>query len=119
MDKYTSYMTENFKEVYGKCAEATQQMAVQFPELQRVRGHYYCPVWGEREHWWLKTQDGEIIDPTASQFPSKGHGEYIEWIEGTPEPPGVCLNCGSYVYDNNSFCCKRCENLFIRDLYAM
>jgi hypothetical protein len=91
-------------DLYGKCAEVTQQMAAANPSLRRVRGHYYCPIWGERAHWWLVDRDGKIIDPTAAQFPSKGNGTYVEWQEGEKEPSGKCYNCGDYCYDGKVFC---------------
>src|SRR5262245_15184252 len=59
---------------YGKCREASAAMAAAFPELARVRGHYVCPVIGEREHWCCVTAGGEVVDPTAAQFPSQGTG---------------------------------------------
>ena len=71
----------------GRCAEATLAMAAVFPELTRVRGHYLCWVWGEREHWWLVEPNGEIVDPTADQFPSKGGGVYVPWDEASPSRP--------------------------------
>ena len=60
------------EDCYGRCAWATLAMQIAFPELIRVRGHYLCLIWGERDHWWLTTPEGEIVDPTAAQFPSKG-----------------------------------------------
>lgn len=99
-------------DTYGTCHEVTKEMAKEFPELQRVRGHYFCWVWGEREHWWLTNGD-EVIDPTASQFPSKGGGEYEEW-EG-PEPTGMCPNCGEYCY-NHEQVHEHCHDEFVRSL---
>ena len=78
--KYSAWIAENVEgDGYGQCKEITRQMADAFPELTRVRGHYYCWAWGERAHWWL-TYAGDIIDPTSQQFPSKGHGEYVPWV---------------------------------------
>ncbi len=93
---------------YGHCDKATQEMVSVFPELRRVRGHYYCMVWGERQHWWLVTADGEIVDPTAAQFPSGGHGVYEPWVEGTEEPSGRCPNCSGYVYGGGTVCSDVC-----------
>lgn len=101
---------------YGKCAEVTSAMAEAFPELTRVRGHYYCIRWGERAHWWLKTSDGEIVDPTASQFPTKGRGHYQEWDESNEEPTGICPECGKYVYGGKSLCSDECEQSYMRYL---
>lgn len=109
MNRYDTWIAAMVKNTYGTCAETTRQMAIVFPELQRVRGHYYCPIWGKREHWWLKTADNVIVDPTKTQFPSRGLGEYVEWVEGTEEPTGVCPNCGEYCYDSRYVCSDKCE----------
>lgn len=50
------------------------------PSLTLVRGYYFCPAWNtENPHWWLRDTEGNIIDPTKKQFPSKGHGIYTEF----------------------------------------
>jgi hypothetical protein len=111
--RYAEWIAANVEgDGYGQCREVTERMAAAFPELARVRGHYYCLIWGEREHWWLTTPAGEIVDPTAAQFPSKGHGEYVPWIEGTPEPTGLCPQCGEYVYDGNTCCSDACSRAY-------
>ncbi len=116
-DWIETWLTSN--NPYGKCAEATLSMQKEFPELIRVRGHYYDAIWGEREHWWLKTKDGEIVDPTAAQFPTKGIlGDYEEWEEGREEPIGKCMNCGEYCFESKGgshhACSKRCHRILIR-----
>lgn len=93
---------------YGHCANAVKDMAAAFPELHPVRGHYYCMAWGERAHWWLIAPDGRIVDPTAMQFPSCGHGVYEPWSEGAEEPSGKCPNCGGYVYGGGTVCSDSC-----------
>lgn len=103
-------------DLYGKCAEITLQVQRQTPDLKRVRGHYDCPIWGKREHWWLINSTGEIIDPTKEQFPSKGIGEYIPWTEGNPEPTGKCLECGKYTFNMQHFCSKCCNDNFCNSL---
>jgi len=110
--KYADWIAENVEEAYGTCKEVTRQMAEDFPELARVRGHYYDWAWGERAHWWL-TLDGKIIDPTAAQFPSKGKGEYVPWEEGAPEPTGMCPNCGDPCYDGQTCCSESCANAYV------
>lgn len=96
----------------GACAEVTEEMVEVFPELTRVRGHYHDPQWGQREHWWCVTEDGDIVDPTAHQFPSKGEGEYVRWIEGDPEPTGKCPECGEYTFNDDTFCSEGCGDDF-------
>lgn len=105
---YQKWIDENVIETLGMCGEVTLKMSKVFPELSRVRGHYYCPIWGEREHWWLVDREDNIIDPTAEQFPSKGKGAYIPLPDGTPEPTGMCMNCGNYVYDGSYSCSPHC-----------
>jgi hypothetical protein len=112
--KYADWIVENVDDTgYGQCKEVTQEMAKEFPELTRVRGHYYCWAWGERAHWWLVDPTGVIIDPTAQQFPSRGRGEYVPWIEGAPEPSGMCPNCGDPCYDGMTCCSEKCFNEYV------
>jgi hypothetical protein len=108
MKKYDDWISENVDETYGKCAELTLEMQEAFPELTRVRGHYYCYVWGEREHWWLLDEE-TVVDPSADQFPSKGTGLYVPLDESQPEPTGKCPNCGDYCYTGKSLCSENCE----------
>ena len=116
MTKYAEWIAANVKDTRGTCREVTARMAAAFPELTRVRGHYYCWVWGERAHWWLTTPDDRIIDPTAAQFPSKGNGEYVPWLEGQPEPTGRCANCGNDCFNGDTCCTEFCSNLLLESL---
>jgi hypothetical protein len=94
---------------YGKCREACHTMATFFPELKLVRGHYYCPSWGKRDHWWLVDPNGTVIDQTKMQFPSMGQGRYEPWDEAHPEPTGKCMNCGEYCYNDEYACSEDCR----------
>lgn len=112
---YQAWIAANVEgDGYGQCAEVTTAMVAAFPELKRVRGHYFCLTWGERTHWWLVTPDGSIVDPTAAQFPSKGHGVYEEWAEGAEEPTGKCPNCDGYVYGGGTVCSDSCAREYER-----
>jgi hypothetical protein len=112
--EYMDWVKENVPEnPYGECAEITEKMSQAFPELRRVRGHYYCTTWGERAHWWLIDEDMQVVDPTASQFPSKGTGVYVAWTEGTKEPTGLCPNCGEHCYDGDQVCSESCHNAYV------
>lgn len=75
-----------------KCLEATACMKHEFPELIRVRGHVLVGI-HFRPHWWLITEDGEIVDPTSHQW-----DEPISLYDPLPndaeEPVGRCLECG-------------------------
>ena len=67
-------------------------------------------------HWWLQTKEGEIIDPTAIQFPTKGHGVYDPWDETQKAPTGMCPNCGEYCYDGIHVH-EECHEAFTASLY--
>lgn len=118
--KYQQWIDEHVpteESALGSCAEVTLAMVEAFPELTRVRGHYFCPLWNrDREHWWCATNEGAVIDPTVKQFPSKGCGIYEPWDESLPEPTGKCLECGEYCYEDNTFCCPAHERAFMRSL---
>lgn len=73
----------------GDCYVLSKAMASRQPELRLVRGWYYCPIWGKRQHWWCVDGNGKISDPTAAQFPSNGFGEYEEF-NGIV----MCAQCG-------------------------
>jgi len=117
-EKYKKWIEDNVTEAYGKCAEVTAAMVAAFPELTRVRGHYYCYGWGERTHWWLTAPDGSIVDPTKDQFPSKGNGEYVPLPANAPEPTGKCPNCGELIYNGGDFCDDHCGHAYVAFIHA-
>lgn len=104
--------------VYGQCDVATLEMQNQFPELIRVRGHVEVPFQNKNpEHWWLKTENGIIVDPTELQFGCVL--KYIELDESMPEPIGKCMNCGEYVFPgalNDHACSIECNNAIMNSL---
>lgn len=107
--KYEDWMAANVSgNGFGDCKKITEAMAAEFPELKRVRGHYYCMIWGERGHWWLTDSEGQIVDPTCQQFPSRGGGRYVPWDEGTEEPTGRCPNCGGLIFGGGQVCSDAC-----------
>ncbi|SRR6266705_316219 len=71
MNKYQCWIDDNVgpHDTLGMCAAWVRRMGEAFPKLTQVRGHYLCHTWGPREHWWLTTPDGKIVDPTAGQIP--------------------------------------------------
>ena len=113
MSKYADWIRANVEgNGYGKCKKYVDQMKQVFPELVVRRGFYHCPIWNERQHWWLEAEDGSIIDPTAEQFPSKGGGRYEPLNDDELEdrvPTGVCMDCGKPVYHHALFCSAACE----------
>lgn len=75
-----------------------------------VRGHYFDTAWGEQPHWWCKDKNGNIVDPTKDQFPSRGTGIYTEF-DGMVS----CETCGVEIeeqqalyYGNYAFCSGLC-----------
>lgn len=106
----------DYSKFRGKCKEMSQKACIDDPTLTLVRGHYYCPIWNTREpHWWTVRKDGSIYDPTKSQFPSAGNGEY-EPFDGFIE----CAECGKRIPEeeadidgNHAFCSYLCHGRFV------
>jgi hypothetical protein len=115
MNLYHDWIKRNVDDPLGQCRHFCELMKKEFPELTMVRGHYICWSWGRRQHWWLTTPDGEIVDPTVDQFPHPHLGDYEPWIEGSPEPTGTCMNCGEQVFaPRHSICSDKCETAFVK-----
>lgn len=116
--RYADWIAANvIGDCTGKCGDYTALMAYEFRELTRVRGHYVDPLWGRLPHWWLVTPDGLIVDPTATQFPSVGTGDYEPWDEAKPEPTGKCMECGGYCYEHRVACSRECD-LALAEFYG-
>lgn len=106
----------DYQKYRGKCKELSEELIKQNPELTLVRGYYFCPIWNVKEqHWWTKDKDGNIIDPTKDQFPSKGQGFYEEF-DGTVK----CSECGKigkeedFHYESRyAFCSDACHMRFV------
>lgn len=99
----------------GKCKEMSEALIADNPDLRLVRGHYCDAIWGYQPHWWCEDKDGNVIDPTKDQFPTKGEGAYIEF-DGMVE----CAQCDKRMHEteasfhgNYAFCSLRCEGKFI------
>ena len=101
--------------------EATQSPK---PSSIIVPGFVYTD-WGRREHFWLKDQSGEVVDPTASQF--NIILEYEEWKPGMSVKVGRCMNCGQDIFFepqslgedrdiDRSICSDRCRAEFLAHL---
>ncbi len=113
--KYQDWIRQNVvSDGYGACHEYAEKMVAQFPELAYRKGWYYCLLWGQRMHGWCVTMDGEIVDPTVRQFPSKGRGRYEE-IEDEELPTGKCMECGELLFGGGGalgFCNSLCHDAF-------
>lgn len=102
--------TSDYMQYGGKCKEFAEKLVWQDPGLRLVRGYYHCPLHGKQEHWWAQRDTGEIVDPTAKQFASKGAGEYEEF-DGIIQ----CSECGVDVREEETImmgrfpvCSDRC-----------
>lgn len=113
--KYQEWIDAKLKsgdDPFTKCAEWTLEMQAAFPELIRVRGQVMLSNLWERDHWWLKTPTGEIVDPTKAQFAQEYYsgGATVLWYqerdESEPEPTGMCANCGGLIYGGRDTVCS-------------
>lgn len=125
MKKYVEWIEDYERRqnghLLGRCAEACKEMHAAFPELKIVKGHVETGVWGRRGHWWLTTPEGEIIDPTAKQFPVIF--EYEPFQPGSLVRVGKCCNCGDEIWEpiqsldqdhgQKSICSKECHDSYV------
>ncbi len=97
-DKYQAWIEVNYPTkdaAHMACETATIAMCKAFPELSRVRGHYIHM--GLHPHWWCVTPEGEVVDPTAKQYPDGGI--YMPLPDDFVDPIGKCCECGEYIFD--------------------
>lgn len=120
-DKYKKWISayqERVGDVTRKCKSATLEMQESFPCLIRKRGTVLIPFSNRRPvHWWLEAPNGDIIDPTESQFGCIL--EYFERDETQPEPIGKCLECGADIYPgapSGNTCSIECNERFSESL---
>lgn len=125
--EYQDYIDKiTHRQAYGHCYERCMEMKKEFPELIHCKGWYYEAIWNEdREHHWLKTESGEIIDPTAKQFPTNGAltAEYREYKAGDKVRIGCCAYCGEDIMGfpeegNNppTVCSETCHKAYVNYL---
>ena len=91
-----------------QCAEATLAMVQAFPLLSRVRGHAMVGI-QFRPHWWCVTPGGDIIDPTAHQWPTPPV-LYDPIDDDAEEPHGKCIYCGDLLYRSRGAESRLCED---------
>ena len=112
------------------CMSASIDMAQEFPELEIVRGFVIDDIGIKHEHWWCKSkEDGEIIDPTSTQF--RVITQYLPWKPGDLVRAGTCMNCGEPIYLSPPsldepppdgvpcFCGDYCEQEYLRYLNSV
>ncbi len=105
-----AYVKANDDFVRGKCEDGTKEMLAAFPELRLAVGFVHC-TWGRDQHFWCVTEDGEIIDPTRSQFIAVWKYEELDLADPATRakiPTGRCMDCGDDVYGGNQFCSDKC-----------
>lgn len=64
-----------------------------------------------RPHWWCITSEGEIIDPTAHQWPAPP-AFYDALPNDAEEPCGKCTHCGDLLFRSrgaDSYLCENCK----------
>jgi hypothetical protein len=105
----------NYEKYRGKCKPLAEAEIEKDSTLRLVRGYYYCPYWGKQQHWWTETPDGTINDPSKLQFPSAGHGEYVEFDGNI-----ICEVCCkkqkeeyAYFMGSHAYCSSEC---YIKDV---
>lgn len=99
-DVYKNWIEEHYPTIgsaYGHCQEAVQLMKEAFPELEVTNG-FAITSWGDREHWWLKDSEGNVVDPTAHQFVLFGYEEIDDTHPARNYPRRRCMDCGEYYY---------------------
>ena len=112
---------------YGRCREVSELMQKAFPKLRIAKGLFHDLMWGQREHFWLEDDENElIVDPTGLQHPTGSlivkFSDANDWEELTDEeipyrvPTGKCMECGEDVYQEKTFCNKKCYAVFAKSL---
>jgi hypothetical protein len=100
-EEYAAWIADYIKRMDGKllgrCHSGTAEMMGAFPELKVARGHVHC-VWGKRGHVWCVDEEGNIVDPTKTQFEAYGIMTYEEWQPGDEVRVGKCMNCGDEIW---------------------
>lgn len=89
-------MKTNYQIFRGKCKEACEALLIALPELELVRGHV-IQIDGQKDpHWWLRSHQGTIVDPTVAQF-TCGVMEYVEF-DGYVN----CAECGKRLHEKET-----------------
>ena len=116
------YVKQNGGSVRCMCWEGTTAMCRKFHELRSVEGHVIMKSGHRVEHFWCVDPDGNVVDPTESQF--EAIASYEPWKPGTEVRVGRCMWCGDDIYRavqslngaRVSFCSPECEKLMVDDL---
>lgn len=118
-----AYVVRNNHFVRGKCKEAVEEMVTAFPELRKAAGFAHTDE-GEAQHWWCIAPDGEVIDPTRSQYMVVLEYEELDVNDPATRarvPIGKCANCGRETYEkdySSEICSKLCADKYMAYLNA-
>ena len=103
---------EGYATYRGRCKEVCEELIKEDPSLRLARGWYECPMWGDQQHWWCVREDGTIVDPTVSQFPTEGVCATYREYDGVV----TCEECGKELPEDDAqfdghhaFCSGRCH----------
>jgi hypothetical protein len=113
-----SELIQKHRSSHGSCGHFTKIFAERFKELTRVPGFYFAPGGksSHGEHWWLTDPKGNIVDPTADQFPSQGNGVYVAYDPKVHKvAKGRCPGCGVTLF---AFQWKPCSPECSEDIAA-
>ena len=116
VDEYNKWIIsknlDDKKKSLGNCLNYTKMMHNEYPWLRSKYGTVVT-LEGDFKHHWLVDVNGEIVDPTKSQF-----SKILEYIvDDNPYDVKKCMNCGSlFEYDNNHkytnlSCSKNCYEI--------
>ena len=118
-EKYAEWIELHYptpQSALKQCEPAVHAMILNFPELTIVRGqavveepHGFIPT--KTHHWWCINPEGEVIDPTAHQYP-KRILSYEPLDESKRDPTGKCPNCGCISYASTCLtplCSEKCS----------
>ena len=123
LDTYKNWIDNHYptkQSAYRACEEATINMSLSFPELKRVCGlasveELYGDPPTKTPHWWLKDKNGNIVDPTGHQYPTRIL-KYEEASEDCGPPTGRCPNCGDLCYEGHYLCSDKCSKEYMKYL---
>jgi hypothetical protein len=120
--KYKAWISVNYsnpRDAVSQCKEACHKMKESFSELIITNGLVLVGL-DFRQHWWCKTEDGDIVDPTAHQYEvfDLKISEYQE-IDDDHDlrkyPQCKCMNCGEYFFykkdsQSQNSCSDKCSD---------
>lgn len=105
---YQDWIANNVVDPQYRCEYWSKEMVKAFPELKRIRGYFVIHNVNRIPHWWLEDVDGNVIDPTSSQFLLSNDCSYEGLDETISQPTGKCINCGEFCYTQEAFCSDTC-----------